>query len=175
MYVNRHTDICIDWCTVLHVYLFYRVIVEMLQQLNQASEATDEKLSEVPVCNDSNSTDDAHDANEPDDAGEMQVGSEVHIDTVKSAGKDDDDGDVCDGDNVDASADFVGERCLSRIDSMSATLGQRDSEANQDHELSHDPAECEETESSDQQAGTEMDQNTSVKSDSAQSCLLYTS
>lgn len=159
-----HTDMCIAWFALLRVKLFCRVIVEMLQKLKQASEAADETLNEVPVCNDSNSIDDAGNANEPDDGGKIRNGHEVHINTVNSASRDDD------GDNVDASTDIVAEGCLSSINGMSLTLGQHDSEADQDSELSHHSDVSKETpETNDQRACTEVDQNASAKSDSGRS------
>jgi len=152
-----HTDMCIAWFTPLRVKLFCCVIVEMLQKLKQASEAADENLNEVPVCNDSNSIDDADNVNESDDGGKLQDGHEVHIDMVKLASRDDGDDD---DDDVDASTDIVAERCLSSVDGVSLTLGQHDSETDQDSELSHHSNVNKETpESNDQQACTEIDQN----------------
>jgi len=138
--------VCIE--STVHSEQFCDITVEMLQKLKQASEAG-ETVSEVPVCSESHSLNDATDVNEPDKGSKVEDEHESSVNMVMK--------DECSDD------DDVAEDCLSGMDSKSPALCQHDSEAHLDSEYI-------ETESNDQEANTEeLDQCTTERSDSGHS------
>jgi len=126
----------------------------MLQKQKQASETGDKLNTESVESNESHSVSATADADECDDLVKVQ---DEHISTDKSAF----------GNDGEENVNDVGERCLSCTNDLSVNLCQEhNSEANEDSRLSYNSVVCEETESSVQQANSDMDQSTVAQSDS---------
>ena len=137
------------------------VIVEMLQKLEQASEAA-VKLSEVDASNESHSISYAADTDEHG----VQQEHGLDVSMVTSTSRDDDDT----GHNDAAScSDVMDDRRSPSIDGISPSSAQCDLEANVNSEMPCHSTVCNEISCSDQQASKDIDQCTVVKSEPAHS------